>query len=54
MADNRFEAAKREIEARGERWCDAEYCDDPDTCTKEHIHSVNCRCADCCAMDDED
>jgi hypothetical protein len=30
--------------------CDAEYCDDDD-CTKNHYHTLNCRCADCCAAD---
>lgn len=51
-ADRTFERQKREIEARGEQWCDAEHCDD-DNCRKVHIHHPNCRCPDCCAADDE-
>lgn len=25
----------------------AEYCPDPDNCTKQHYHDINCRCIDC-------
>lgn len=43
-------AAKKGVDV-----CDIEYCDNPDSCTKEHYHTFNCRCLDCFedAIEDE-
>jgi len=34
-----------------ENWHDADYCDEPETCTLHHRHHMNCKCADCCVED---
>ena len=47
-----FAAAQAEAGRMVSEGCDAEYCENPDTCTKQHYHDVNCRCEDCFAAED--
>lgn len=47
-----LDEAKAEAARLVEVGCDAESCNN-NSCSKEHYHDINCRCADCFAAEDE-
>ena len=55
-----FAEAKAGVERLVAVGCDAEYCadfhcgDGLGECKKEHYHTINCRCPDCIANDQDD
>lgn len=44
--------SRAEAEQLFREGCDAEYCPDPETCRKRHYHLSNCRCVECCELED--